>query len=90
LVKLLSGPTWPFWSAALPSEPAGAIDAELAKAEPPSCVIIARQIDKEILAGRHLTNAARARLSVRRGYPDVKDWGFWRRYLSVAATLVFK
>lgn len=88
LVGLLSSstsPRWPLWSPVLQSDPAakGAIDAELAKAEPPSCAIASLQLDKEILATKELTALARSRLPTGKGYPDVKDWEFWRRYLAL-------
>jgi len=88
LVSVLSAvgsPTWPFWSPILPSDSAlnAAIDAELAKAEPPARVIASRQLDKEILASKDLTDSARAKLPQSRDYPDIHDWDFWRAYLAV-------
>jgi len=88
VVKLLSragSPTWPFWSAALASEPtvSDQLDAELAKAESPSCVVAGRQIDKELLLGRNLTDDARTRLPTDKGYPDAEGWVFWKTYLGI-------
>jgi hypothetical protein len=88
VVKLLSGatgPTWPFWSPALPSDPtvSAALDVELANAETPSCVVVARQMDMELLSGRNLTDDARTKLPAHKGYPDAEGWGFWQTYLGI-------
>jgi len=93
LVRLLSGatsPTWPIWMPELPSDPARevtelsrAIDAELAEANPPDRVVASRHIDKEILASRNLTEAARVKLPTGGEYPNMLGWDYWCEYLAM-------
>jgi hypothetical protein len=89
LLSGIKGPTWPFWEPNLPSDSTegramnAAIDTQLAKAESPARVIASRQLDKEILASREITLAARVKLPVARNYSNMKDWEFWRTYLAV-------
>jgi hypothetical protein len=93
LLKLLSGverPTSPIWIPILPSDSSQdmsvlkrSIDAELAKAEPPSHVIASRHLDQEILARKEISDAARIKLPKSQDYPGKADWEFWQAYLAV-------
>jgi hypothetical protein len=83
-------PTSPIWIPILPSDSSQdmsvlkrSIDAELAKAEPPSHVIASRHLDQEILARKEISDAARIKLPKSQDYPGKADWEFWQAYLAV-------
>ena len=93
VVKLLSGvkgPTSAIWIPILPPDSSQdmsmlkrSIDAELAKAEPPSHVIASRHLDREVLASKEISDAARIKLPKSQDYPGRADWDFWQAYLRV-------
>ncbi len=90
LMSVIGNPTWPLWSPILPSASAPdqsllvtRIDVELAKAQQPTHVIASRKLEKEILAGKEITNSGRERLPKGQAYPGIEHWDFWRTYLAI-------
>lgn len=90
LLSIIEAPRWPFWSPVWRFESereredtTSKLEALLGTAEPPSLVLAAVNLDREILASRKVDAAMQSTLPAKATIPPEGDWDFWRPYLGM-------